>query len=77
ASSGRERLSLDQSIASNRGRVRAAALIVTGARLNKVDLMQTPSPSGIAALLRQPFVALRALLSLLASPAAKRRFPFA
>ncbi|WP_343665078.1 FUSC family protein [Paraburkholderia tropica] len=39
--------------------------------------MQTPSPSGIAALLRRPFVALRALLSLLASPAAKRRFPFA
>ncbi|WP_224005802.1 FUSC family protein [Paraburkholderia tropica] len=39
--------------------------------------MQTPSPSGIAALLRQPFVALRALLALLASPAAKRRFPFA
>lgn len=45
--------------------------------MNKVDLMKTPPPRGIAALLRQPFAALRALLSLLASPAAKRRFPFA
>jgi uncharacterized membrane protein YccC len=42
--------------------------------------MHTPSPSGIAVLLRQPLRALRALLSLfslLASPAARRRFPFA
>ncbi|WP_321813997.1 MULTISPECIES: FUSC family protein [unclassified Paraburkholderia] len=42
--------------------------------------MNTPSPSGIAALLRQPFAVFRALCalaSLLASPAAKRRFPFA
>ncbi|WP_246793973.1 FUSC family protein [Burkholderia perseverans] len=43
--------------------------------------MKLPSPSSLAALLRQPVAALfsvpRSRFSLLASPAAKRRFPFA